>query len=135
VRLLLEGALGKVPSRLARDFPQEITILPNTAFFWPTWDEEDIKKIFESNDPILRRGAYANHLWESRAWDSYLEHLSLKRVRSLNTNFHNWIKPMIAEFPADCGAPTPISRMNTKFRHGADRIRSALRCGFVREIG
>lgn len=114
----------KIPSRLAREFPKEVTVLPNTAFFWPTYETEYIKKIFESVDPIVTPCVYANHLWEMFAWEPYLENLTPKRVRSLNSNFHNWVKPMIAELPADYGAPASISRMNTKFRRATDRTRS-----------
>jgi Glycosyltransferase sugar-binding region containing DXD motif len=106
-----------IPSRLAREFREEVTILPNTAFFWPTWEEEGIKKIFGSIDPILTPSVYANHLWERFAWEPYLQHLTPKRVRSLDSNFHNWVRPMIAELTANYGAPTPFSRINTKCRH------------------
>jgi len=116
-----------IPSRLAREFPEEITVLPNTAFFWPTWEREGLEKIFRSVDPIIGPSVYANHLWEWCAWEPYLEHLTPKRVRNVNSNFHDWLRPMIAGLPADYGAPTRMSRMNTSFRHAADRIRSGLK--------
>jgi hypothetical protein len=117
----------QIPFRLAREFPDELTVLPDRAFFWPTWEKEGLKKIFRSVDPILSPGAYATHLWERLAWEPYLEHLTPKRVRSLDSNFHNWVRPMIAELPADHGAATRITRMNAKFRRAAGRIRSGLK--------
>jgi Glycosyltransferase sugar-binding region containing DXD motif len=116
-----------IPSRLANEFPEEITILPDTAFFWPTWEKEGLKRIFGSVDPIIGPGVYANHLWERLAWDLYLEHLTPKRVRSFDSNFHYWVRPMIDDLPTDYGAPTWSSRMNTDFRRAADRTRSAIK--------
>lgn len=102
---------GRIPLRLAREFPEEITVLPYTAFFWPTWENGGLEKIFKSTDPIFAPGVYANHLWEWCAWRRYLEHLTVKRVRNVDSNFHGWVRPMIADLSADYGAPTLVSRM------------------------
>ena len=41
---------------------------------------------------------YANHLWEGFAW-KYLEDLTPRRVRSVDTNFHLWARPLIDGLP------------------------------------
>ena len=111
-----EHSVG-IPCRLAREFPTEITVLPDTGFFWPTWEKEGLKKIFRSVDPILSSGVYANHLWESCTWERYMEHLTPKRVRNVESNFHNWMRPMIAELSDDYGAPPLLSRMIRTYRY------------------
>lgn len=94
-----------LPARLARAYPSEITILPHTAFFWPLWIEEHLDWIFASNRPIPIDQNYANHLWEHVAW-KYLEDLTPRRVRSVDTNFHLWARPLLDGLPDNFGAPT-----------------------------
>jgi hypothetical protein len=93
----------RVPAILARAHPQEITVLPHTAFFWPLWTKEHLDWIFASNRPIPADQTYANHLWESMAW-KYLEDLTPLRVRSIDTNFHIWARPLIDGIPDSFGA-------------------------------
>lgn len=92
-----------VPKKIARAHPSEITILSPKAFFWPLWTEEHLNWIFASNRPIPLEQAYANHLWENFAW-KYLEDLTPRRVRSLDTNFHVWARPLIDDLPDNFGA-------------------------------
>ncbi len=58
---------------------------------------------------------YANHLWEGKAW-KYLEDLTPRRVRSVDTNFHRWAKPLIQDLPDDYGAPTLRRRLQKQSR-------------------
>jgi Glycosyltransferase sugar-binding region containing DXD motif len=102
-----------LPKKLARAYPSEITILPPTAFFWPLWVEEHLDWIFASNRPIPMDQTYANHLWESFAW-RYMEDLTPRRVRSLDTNFHIWVRPLIDGLPDSFGAPTLRRRFQKK---------------------
>lgn len=111
----------QMPAKLAKEHPNEIRMLPPTAFFYPLWSAEDIEWIFSSNRPIPP-GAYANHLWESKAWDKYLDHLTPGRVRSRDTNFHRWAKPYVAGLPDDLGA-APFS---LKLRKAARSIKRAI---------
>src|SRR5947209_9030420 len=82
-----------LPARLAREHPQEITVLPPRAFYWPLWTESHIKWLFASADPIPIAEPYANHLWASFAWRSYLANLMPRQVRTVDTNFHRWARP------------------------------------------
>jgi hypothetical protein len=111
-----EHSVG-IPTRLAREFPEDITVLPDTAFFSPTWEKEGLREIFRSVDPIFASGVYANHLWEGCAWERYMEHLAPKRVRNVDSNFHNWLRQIIADLPDNYGAPTLPSRIIRAYRY------------------
>jgi hypothetical protein len=93
----------RLPLKLSRDHPEEITVLPHTAFNWPLWTH--LEWIFASTREINRGGTYANHLWQRLSW-RYLEDLTPGRVRSADTNFHRWVQPLIADLPDDFGAPS-----------------------------
>ena len=94
----------RIPSRLANQFPEEITVLPQDAFFKPSCEAADIKKIFASVEPIELSASYATHLWESYTWEQYLKRLTPRRVRVSDTNFHRWIRPVIEAIPDDYGS-------------------------------
>ncbi|HEY1877239.1 MAG TPA: glycosyltransferase [Rhizomicrobium sp.] len=106
----------QLPARLAIAYPEEITVLPPTAFYWPLWTENHLRWIFRSDAPISLDRAYANHLWESSAWH-YLQHLTPGDVRRRSTNFHKWALPYLAGLSDDFGAPTMLERL--------DRIRKS----------
>jgi hypothetical protein len=116
----------RLPYELSKRFPDEITILPHTAFFWPTHTTEDLELIFDSTSPIDISRVCATHLWETLAWEPYLEHLTPRRVRGFDTNFHRWARPMIAELPNDYGAPTVSARLTRGVRHMKRRVRSVV---------
>jgi hypothetical protein len=101
----------QVPLRLAKMYPDEITVLPHTAFYWPLWTEEGLEVIYCSTSPIEQCGTLANHLWESRAWDKYLEHLTPAKVRKVDSNFHRWMRPLITNFADDYGQPQLKERL------------------------
>jgi hypothetical protein len=117
----------RIPYQLSKQFPDEVTVLPHSAFFWPTYKAEDLALIFDSAAPIDLSRAYATHLWETPAWEPYLEHLTPRRVRRVDTNFHRWARPMIAGLPDDYGTPTVTARFARGVRHVERRIRSAMR--------
>ena len=110
-----------LPKKLAREYPDEITILPHTAFFWPLWSEEHIVWIFESRKPIPLDNSYGTHLWESKSW-RYFEGLTLQELKSIHSNFHRWARPLIVEVPKGYGA-LPFSG---RLRRAWKRIRTKL---------
>jgi len=116
----------QLPYQLSKQFPDEITVLPPFAFFWPTFKKADLALIYDSSASIDLSRAYATHLWESLAWEPYLEHLTPRRVRSVDSNFHRWVRPMIASLPDDYGAPTVTARFARGVRHLKRRVRSAM---------
>jgi hypothetical protein len=116
----------RIPYQLAKQFPNEIEILSHFAFFWPTYNERDLALVFDSNSPIDLSRAYATHLWESLAWDQYLECLTPRRVRIVSTNFHRWALPMVTELPDDYGALSIKERLGRGARQLKRRIQSAV---------
>jgi hypothetical protein len=109
----------QLPSKLARAHPDEITILPHSAFFWPLWTDDHLKWMFRSTKPIPLEGVYANHLWEAQAW-RYLEDLTPGRVRALDTNFHIWARPFVSDLPDSYGAPSPSVRVRKAANRALD---------------
>ena len=99
----------RLPVKLAKAHPEEITILSPKAFFWPLWTDSHLEWIFRSHTPIPLDGVYANHLWESNAWD-LIEGLTPGLVMASDTNFSRWAKPFVSELPDNYGAPTLVDR-------------------------
>jgi Glycosyltransferase sugar-binding region containing DXD motif len=98
----------RLPSKLARDYPDEVTVLSHEAFHWPLWTDQHLEWIFASTREIPLNTAYATHLWQSRAWRRYMEDLTPGRVRSADTNFNRWAEPLVVGLPDDYGA-TPLA--------------------------
>ena len=96
-----------LPMRLAKEFPEELTVLPQSAFHWPGCNDE---RVFDSVEPIPSVGRYATHLCETGAWQRYLEDLTPRRVRSRDSNFHFWARPLISSLPDKYGAPSVLRR-------------------------
>src|SRR5579872_905063 len=105
----------QLPGKLARAHPSEITTLPPTAFFWPLWTPEHLDWIFASDRPIPLDDTYANHLWENFAW-KYVEDLTPRRVRGVDTNFHRWARPLLEGLPDDYGMPSLAGRFQKQKR-------------------
>jgi len=93
-----------LPKRLAAAHPDEITILPHNAFYWPLWDEEALHTLFTSTCEAEVQGLYANHLWESLAWNPYLAGLTPGRLRATDSIFSRWLRPYVAALPDNYGA-------------------------------
>jgi hypothetical protein len=98
----------RLPAKLSREYPDEITVLPHTAFHWPLWTDSHLEWIFASNRKIPLDDSYATHLWQSYSWRRYLEDLTPGRVRSADTNFNRWAEPLVVGLPDDYGA-TPLA--------------------------
>ena len=115
----------RLPYQLSKEYPGEITVLPPSAFFWPTFTTEDLAMIFDSAVHLDHSNSYATHLWESVVWQRYLEDLTPRRVRKLDTNFHRWVRPMIENLPDAYGAPAAVDRIARRIRRLGRRVRSA----------
>lgn len=119
----------RTPKQLAAEYPDEITVLDHKAFFWPLWSDEHLRWMFASTIDLGAPEAYAHHLWESKAWIEYLENLSVADVRSIDTNFHRLVRPLLADLPATFGVPRWQARAATRARRArleAHRIKSRL---------
>jgi len=110
-----------LPAQLARQFPQELHILPQEAFFWASWDREGMRLIFESREPLPRSGTYATHLWENNAWEQYLKGLLPGAVRKKEGNFHRWARPYLESLPDGYGSPSLVESVRRGVRAAVGR--------------
>ena len=99
----------QIPKRLAREHPDEVTVLGPGAFYRPLWTPPDLERIFTAPYDAADRGQYANHLWETKAW-AYLSGLTPGQVRRGDTNFCRWSAPMLDSLPDDYGADWDYGR-------------------------
>jgi hypothetical protein len=115
-----------MPFALAKSFSDEVTVLPYTAFCWPTWHETYLQKIFEPAQGRIHNKAYGNHLWETIAWEKYLENLTPRRVRETTSNFCEWVQPLISDLPDDYGAPSSLKAAYSNAFNKARRAKRML---------
>ena len=99
-----------VPGKLAKQFSNEVTLLPYKAFYWPLWTDDHLRWLYEDRRPIDLSQTYANHLWEARAWKS-VKHLTPGRVRAVDTNFNLWARQMLVGVPDDYGKRSQLERI------------------------
>jgi hypothetical protein len=100
------------PALLAENYPDEITILSNRAFFWPLFWPSELARIFSSNESIVGPETLATHLWENKAWRKYLELLTPGKIRRDENNFNRWARPMVAGLGDNFGSPTTRQYMH-----------------------
>lgn len=67
----------RLPKRWAEAHPDEITVLPHTAFFHPLWGQ--LKRCFRTGYSPMLGQSYSVHLWESLCWD-WLERLDPETI-------------------------------------------------------
>lgn len=103
----------RVPYRLAKQSGDDITILPDIAFFSVPWTPQGLSKLFQSIEHIDTSTIYANHLWETIAWKPFLQNLTPGRVRAQQTNFHQWARPLIELLPDNYGSQEPQAQAET----------------------
>ena len=116
----------RVPGALAKSCPQDVTILPHTAFYWPLWTPEHLKLLFEAPPSTQVRGMLANHLWESSAWNDYLEHLTPGLIRTRDGAFHRWARPFVKKFANDYGSPSLWEKCKRHARHHKHEFRARM---------
>lgn len=114
----------RIPRRLAAEHPDEITILPPTAFFTPDPTPGGIDRLFADPRPLPTEGAYAHHLWESNAWRPFIDGLSVAEVRTRDTAFHRLVRPYLADLPDNFGSADAAAASDDGM--GARRTRTRL---------
>jgi hypothetical protein len=124
----------RMPARLAQEDSSDLTILDNRAFHWPLFYPDHLELTFASTRPIDAPAAFAHHLWESIAWDKYLDGLTVRHVRAQDTNFHRWVRPLLADLPDDFaaepvwrGAQRATRRAIRQLDEAAEPVRRAAR--------
>ena len=98
-----------LPARLAADHPEEVTVLSPKAFFWPTWEPDDLALLLNSPVELPLDETYANHLWESKIWGAVRD-MTPGEVRRGKGNFQRWAAPLLAGLPDQYGAPSLLFR-------------------------
>jgi len=116
----------RLPLKLAKRFPQEVTVLPYTSFCWPLWYESHLKVIYEPGRSKIENHAYGNHLWETNAWERYLENLTPRHVRMTTSNFCEWARPLIVDLPDNFGAPSLLKLMYIQIYYQIRRVKRGI---------
>ena len=114
----------RVPFLLSKKYPSELTILPHDAFYWPLWTYDGLHRIYGAEPSADERSHLANHLWESAAWDDFLKHLTPRRVRNIDSNFHRWVRPLVSDLPDSFGGPGLGERLASFVAKGARKAKS-----------
>lgn len=110
----------EMPMRLAREHPDEITVLPVEAFHWPGPTPEEVRLLFLPREGE-ERGVYANHLW-ARSSQRYTWDMTPGDVRRGAGAFHRWALPYMASLPDDFGRPSIAHRLRRRVRHVMRRL-------------
>jgi hypothetical protein len=110
-----------LPFRLMQQYPDEITVLPHDAFHWPGPTNEELALMFGPWPGREVRSRYANHLWAQLSlrytWD-----LTPGQVRRVDSAFHRWARPFVADLPDDYGKPDLLFRVRRRLRHVRNRL-------------
>jgi len=77
--LRLAAALGTRRSR-------ELTILPNSAFYTPSWEPWELKKLFEQHHTYNE--TFCHHLWAAQSYDRYLSRLDPMIIKRVPTTYN-----------------------------------------------
>jgi hypothetical protein len=75
-----------VPEKLAKTYPDKITMLSPYAFHYPLYDAAGLKSMFEEVHEFPE--AYLHHLWESFGWDNYLSKLTVEKIKTEDTTYN-----------------------------------------------
>jgi len=76
----------RVANRLATSHTSAVTVLSKSAFFDPSWESDELTRLFESTDSFP--DALCHHLWASHSWSRYLGRLDLDTVYATNTTYN-----------------------------------------------
>ena len=75
-----------MPIKLAKLYPELVTLLAPTAFHWPLYNTSGLQDMFEKK--IEFPDAYVHHLWESFSWDKYLGQLTVKDIIEMDSTYN-----------------------------------------------
>ena len=75
-----------IPGQLAKEYPNEVLVVEEEAFFLPSHDTEGLKNFFEDNLSFPK--AYVHHLWETVAWENYLSNITASSIIQNETTYN-----------------------------------------------
>lgn len=78
----------KLPLALSKDvmLRDEITVVPNTFFFNPSWNDAGLEKLFVKNNEYPE--SYCYHLWYNISYDKYLKDLTEDKIKNIDTTYN-----------------------------------------------
>lgn len=76
----------KIPGMFSQIYRDEIFIVEDDYFFNPSYDSDGLKNLFVQNLAFPK--AYVHHLWESIAWEEYLEKLQPDEINTINSSYN-----------------------------------------------
>jgi hypothetical protein len=76
----------RLPRRLAIENPNLVYVLDHRRFFWPTYNQRDLRAFFLYEGSTFCSESYCVHLWESVTW-KLLSRLTPTHLWSLNSEF------------------------------------------------
>lgn len=74
------------PLHISGLYPNLINILPENAFYYPSYTSENLQMLFE--ECRIFPHAYIHHLWESFSYDRYLAKLSIDYIKNVDTTYN-----------------------------------------------
>ncbi|MGN6495648.1 MAG: glycosyltransferase [Agriterribacter sp.] len=75
-----------MPLHLSKLYPDLIEVLPENAFHYPSYTQENLQMLFEECSSFP--DAYLHHLWETFSYDKYLATLSIDYIKSVDTTYN-----------------------------------------------
>lgn len=87
-----------LPYNLSKKYEDDILVLNETAFFWPTWVEDHLKWVHTSNEYDFSN-QYAYHMWFTRGYKKYLRRLTPTLIRNVETSFNKVVRKFLNYLP------------------------------------
>ncbi len=75
-----------IPSKLAKEHPDKVTLLSPYAFHYPLYTETGLKQLFEEVHQFPE--AYLHHLWDSFSGEKYLYKLTPETIFAKDTTYN-----------------------------------------------
>lgn len=82
------------PGYLSTLFPELVTIADRDNFFYPSWSDGDLARLFRGTGDEFPN-AYCHHLWSGLSWDRYLKDLTPEYISKVDTNFNRLARPFV----------------------------------------
>ena len=75
-----------IPDALAKVYFDELSIVEDNLFFYPSFDENSLRELYEKN--LDFQDAYLFHLWESLSFEKYLVKLTVESIQKIDTTYN-----------------------------------------------
>jgi hypothetical protein len=90
----------RLPLQMSLEAPETITILPPSAFFSPSWSEDQLCILFEEDATFP--DAFCHHLWETVSWER-LKDLNEQVIARKDTTYNRLARTMLEASPSGVG--------------------------------